>query len=256
MGQLDNKVAFVTGGAAGIGEQVSRMLASEGAKVMVTDMDGAKAAEVAESIGAQAESTTLDVTSEEQWEAAIAKALETFGKLNVMVNNAGISEPGTIQDETLEHWQRVLDINLNGAFLGTKHAVNAMKDNGEDCSIVNIGSMLAVRPGAFVVAYCASKAGVRAMTKASALHCANSGYKIRCNLVHPGAIETPMLERYMEMTGLERDAAYQSFAENHPMGRCGKPEEIAKAVLFLASDASSFTTGTDLTVDGGGFIRE
>jgi 3alpha(or 20beta)-hydroxysteroid dehydrogenase len=255
-GRLQGKVALISGGAEGLGAAMAAAFVREGAQVMLGDIQVEKTAATAAKLGALAAALTLDVTNEAQWQAAVDATVARFGKLNILVNNAGISEPASIEDATTDHWRRVMDINLDGTFFGCRAALSAMKASGEPGSIINISSMLALRPGGIFTAYCASKAAVTILTKCVALHCAASGYPVRANTIHPGAIETPMLDRYVEATGLPRDEAYQSFAVNHPMGRCGKPEEIANAAVFLASDESSFTTGTELTVDGGGWFRD
>lgn len=255
MGQLQGKTALITGGGAGIGAAIGTLFAAEGAKVALADIDFDAAMAVTKSIGDAALGLKLDVTKESQWIEAIAKTQETLGDVSIVVNNAGISEPGTVEDETLAHWHKIHSINLDGTFLGSKHGIAAIKQARQPGSIINIGSMVALRPGAAFAAYGSSKAAVTMMTKSMALHCTDQGYPIRCNVIHPGAIETPMFERYLEMTGLPHDEAYQEFAKHHPIGRVGKAQEVAKAALFLASDASSFTTGADIMVDGGGVIR-
>jgi 3alpha(or 20beta)-hydroxysteroid dehydrogenase len=254
--RLRGKVALVTGAAEGLGEAIARAFVAEGAQVFLTDVQVDKGKALAKALGRKAAFFKLDVTSEQQWKRAFEAALKRFGQLNILVNNAGISEPGNPEDETFDHWKRVHAINLDSIFLGCKYGIAAIKANGEPGSIINMSSMLALRPGAFVGAYVSSKAAVMQYSKAVALHCAQTGLKIRCNTIHPGAIETPMFQRYLDASGLSHDEAYDLFARNHPMGRCGKPEEIAQAAVFLASDESSFTTGCELTVDGGSAIRD
>lgn len=257
VGKLEGKVALVTGAAAGIGLSVAEAFVAEGAHVLLADIDGDEAAKQAGRLGAKA--FTLDVTSENAWKQAIAHCSDTFGKLNILVNNAGISEPGTVEETSTELWRRIMAINLDSVFFGCREAIALMKTSGEAGSIVNVCSMSGIRPASFITAYSASKAAVSMLTKCVALHCANTGLPIRCNTVLPGATETPMFERYLDASvasGISRQDAYDMFAQNHAMGRPGKPEEVAKAVLFLASDESSFTTGTDLPVEGGGLIRE
>ena len=190
-----------------------------------------------------------------QWDRAVAATTERFGKLTVLCNVAGISEPGNVVDVSLDSWQRTIDINLNGTFNGCRAALPAMEASGEKGAIVNIGSMIAMRPGAIFASYAASKAGVTALTKTIALDCAARGVPIRANLVHPGAIRTPMYDRYKFSGMAAPEEIETSFAATHPMNRIGEPDEVARAVVFLASDDSSFTTGVDLTVDGGGSIR-
>ncbi len=183
------------------------------------------------------------------------KAINSYDKLNVLVNCAGISEPSSIEDATFEHWKKVQSINSDSVFLGCHYGVKAIKENGEPGSIVNISSSLALRAGSMFTAYCASKASVTMLTKCVALHCAEQKYPIRCNSVHPGAIHTPMLERYLDITaeqqGCSREQAQEMFDSFHPMGHCGQPEDIANGVLYLASDESKYVTGTQLSIDGG-----
>ena len=257
MAQLAGKVALISGGAEGLGAATARAFIAAGGRVMLGDIQFDKARALARELGEACDAVLLDVTVPESWNTAVEATLKSFGKLNILVNNAGISEPGSVSEVEKESWDRTMRINLDGVFHGTQAALPAMVAAGEPGSIVNLSSMLALRPGAIFAAYCASKAAVAMLTKCTALDCAAKGWPIRANSVHPGAIETPMLERYLAFSPeLTREQAYAGFAQNHPMGRCGRPDEIAQACLFLASDAASFTTGTELTVDGGGFIRE
>lgn len=253
MGRVDGKTALVTGAGAGLGEAIARLLAAEGARVMVTDVDQENGARVASEIGDAALFRPLDVTDEDQWQAVVSDTMEAFGTLDILVNNAGISEPGTVEDESYSHWKRVMTINADSVFLGCRQGVRAMKETGGG-SIINISSALAIKAGALFPAYSASKAAVAILTKSVALHCAEQGYNIRCNSVHPGAIETPMFERYLEMGGPDREATRKMFEAVHPLGRVGRPEDIAYAVLYLASDESGFVTGEELCVDGGNVI--
>jgi 3alpha(or 20beta)-hydroxysteroid dehydrogenase len=204
--------------------------------------------------GNGAASVALDVSKLDQWDAAVAASTAKFGKLTHLFNVAGISEPGNVEEVDLGSWDRTLAINLNGTFYGCRAALPAMAASGESGAIINTGSMLAMRVGAGFIAYCATKAAVTAMSKCVALHCAEKGYKIRVNTVHPGAIRTPMFERYLGMFPSPEEGE-AIFAANHPMGRVGEADEVARAALFLASDDASFTTGVDFTVDGGGNFR-
>ena len=254
-GKMTGKVALVSGGAEGIGAAVARLIVAEGGSVMLGDVQLEKAAALAAELGEQAAACQLDVRDLAQWEAAVAATRERFGKLTVLCNIAGISEPGTVTDGTLDVWERTIDINLNGPFFGMRAAIPAMEASGEKCAIVNIGSMIALRPAAFVAAYSASKAGLRALSQSVALDLAGRGVPIRVNMVHPGAIRTPMYERY-KFSGADTPENIETgFAATHPMNRIGEPDEVARAVVFLASDEASFTTGCDFTVDGGGSIR-
>jgi len=249
MGRVSNKVAIVTGGASGIGKTTARILAEEGSQVVITDIQAKDGQKAVEDCGGQVLFIEHDVTSEPQWSDVITETLERFGRLDILVNSAGISEPATIEEATLEHWQKVLRVNLESVFLGCKYGVGAMKKTGGG-SIINIGSGAAIRSDPMIPAYSASKGGVRQLSKSVALHCAEQGYDIRCNLVHPGNIHTPMLDKYFDRTG-NREASIKYFDAMHPIGHCGQPEDIAYAVLFLASDESKFVTGADYCVDGG-----
>jgi 3alpha(or 20beta)-hydroxysteroid dehydrogenase len=253
---MQGKVALVSGGAEGIGAAIGRMFVAEGGSVMLADVQLEKAEALAEELGERAAATRLDVRDFEAWQGAVEDTVKKFGKLNVLCNVAGISEPGNVVDVSLDSWQRTIDINLIGTFYGCRAAIPAMEKSGEAGAIVNIGSMLALRPGAMFAAYCASKAGVSALTKSIALDCARRGVPIRANLVHPGAIRTPMYERYKHSGTAPPEEIETAFAATHPMNRIGEPEEVARAVLFLASDEASFTSGVDFTVDGAGAIRD
>lgn len=256
-GKLAGKVALISGGAEGLGAATARAFIREGARVMLGDIQIDKAKALARELGVAADAILLDVAVPESWEATVKATIRSFGKLNILVNNAGISEPASVSEVTREAWSRTMRINLDGVFHGTQAALPAMLAAQEPGAIVNLSSMLALRPSAGLVAYCVSKAAVAMLTKCTALECATKGWPIRANSVHPGAIETPMFERYLAMNpALTRDEAYAGFTKSHPMGRCGKADEIAAACLFLASEDASFTTGTELTVDGGSFIRE
>lgn len=255
MGRMSGKVALVSGGAEGIGAAVARLIVAEGGSVMLCDLQLGKARALAAELGDHADAFQLDVREFGQWEAAVAATVARFGKLTVLCNIAGISEPGNVVDGTLDVWHRTIDINLNGPFYGCRAAIPAMEASGEACAIVNIGSMIAIRPAAFVAAYSASKAGLVGLTRSIALDCAARGVPIRANMVHPGAIRTPMYDRYKFSGADTPENIETNFAATHPMNRIGEPEEVARAVVFLASDEASFTTGVDFTVDGGGSIR-
>lgn len=255
MGRMSGKVALVSGGAEGIGAAVARLIVAEGGSVMLCDLQLGKARALAAELGDHADAFQLDVREFGQWEAAVAATVARFGKLTVLCNIAGISEPGNVVDGTLDVWHRTVDINLNGPFYGCRAAIPAMEASGEACAIVNIGSMIAIRPAAFVAAYSASKAGLVGLTRSIALDCAARGVPIRANMVHPGAIRTPMYDRYKYSGADTPENIETNFAATHPMNRIGEPEEVARAVVFLASDEASFTTGVDFTVDGGGSIR-
>ena len=252
--RIAGKIALVTGGASGIGRAVARMFAEQGGVVMVADIQETSAlavvAEIAEQ-GGNAEVVPLDVTDEHQWEAAVDGVLERHGRLDVLVNNAGVGGvgDGTIEDVTLDGWRRIMGVNAEGVMLGCKHGVRAMKQAGGG-SIVNMSSIAGIVGAPQLSAYCASKGAVRMLTKSVALHCARKGYGIRCNSVHPSYTDTPMVERMIQSrSDPERMRAALSSAS--PFGRMGEAADIAGAVLYLASDDSAFVTGTELVVDGG-----
>lgn len=256
MGRMDGRVALISGGAEGIGAEVARRFVAEGASVMLGDIQLGKAEALATTLGTRAAAIALDVTRLDQWEAAVAATVARFGKITNLCNIAGISEPGSVVEAPLDSWARTIDINLTGTFNGCRAAIPALVASGEKCAIVNIGSMLALRPGGGFAAYCASKAAVTTLTKCIALDCASNGWPIRANTVHPGAIRTPMFERYLELVPGTPQEVEAMFAANHPMGRVGEASEVADAILFLSSSEASFTTGSDLPVDGGGWVRQ
>lgn len=251
--RLAGKLALITGGASGIGAASARCFVEEGAKVVIADLDEAGAHKLAEELGAaNAVGCALDVREPASWEAALDVAAG-LGKLTTVVNSAGVSIPGTIEDIDLEGFRETIAINLEGVFLGCKYGVAALK-GGTGGAIVNVASTLGSRSGAIFPAYSASKGGVRLLTRSVALHCAEQGYDIRVNTILPGAIHTAMVERYVaagEAAGQTREEVIEGFASVHPMKRLGRADEAANAILFLASDESTFTTGADLPVDGG-----
>lgn len=255
MHALEGKVAFVTGAAKGLGRAISLLFASEGARVVIAARRIEDAQRVADEIGEAGFAVALDVTDRAAWDRAIAAADERWGRLDVLVNCAGITEPATTKAVTDEAWQRHMRTNLDGPFHGCRASLPLMRRSGEPGSIINVSSLFGQRPMPGFAAYCTSKAALTFFTKVFALECAADKLRIRVNSVHPGGTETDMLEQTLAKTGLPRDEAYQRFARIHPMGRMGKAEEVAAACLWLASDASSFTTGTEVNVDGGALIR-
>ncbi|WP_309606617.1 SDR family oxidoreductase [Phenylobacterium sp.] len=252
-GPLSTKVVLISGGASGIGYATARLFVEQGARVALGDVQGAKGAAAAETLGERAMFVDLDVTQEAPWRDAVKAVQARFGALTTVVNSAGVSIPANIEQESLEGFRRTLAINLEGVFLGCKMGVEALK-GGTGGAIVNLASTLGVQAGAIFPAYSASKGGVRMLTRAVALHCAEQGYDIRVNAVLPGAIHTEMVEGYIaagEAGGATRESVIGGFAQAHPMKRLGRPFEPAAAIVFLASDAASFITGADLAVDGG-----
>ncbi len=249
MGRVEGKVALITGGASGIGRASAELLAAEGARVVIADIDETGAAAVARGIGEAALMMRLDVTSEDDWRAAIAGTLEAFGRLHVLVNSAGVSVLKNVEDTTLEEWRFVNGVNLDGTFLGCKHAIPAIKESGGG-AIVNLSSVSGLVGGHNLAAYNASKGGVRLLTKSVALHCARKGYNIRCNSVHPTFIDTPILEPILARAE-DPEVMRQKLARQVPIGRLGQPEEVAAGILYLASDESAFMTGAEFVLDGG-----
>lgn len=250
---LNGKTAFISGGASGIGAAAARRFVSEGARVVMADIQDDKGKALARDLGDAAFYVHLDVTSEESWRTATDAASKRFGGLTTVVNSAGISVPATIEQESFEGFRRTIAINLEGTFLGCKFGVAALKGQ-RGAAIVNVASTLGAKAGAIFVSYSASKGGVRMLTRAVALHCAEQGYDIRVNAILPGAIHTEMVEGYIAAgiaAGGTREAVIEGFASAHPMKRLGKPHEPADAIAFLVSDQSSYITGIDLPVDGG-----
>jgi NAD(P)-dependent dehydrogenase (short-subunit alcohol dehydrogenase family) len=250
--RVHGKVALVTGGALGIGEACCKVFAREGAKVAVTDVKEKEGEAVANAIrdaGGDAVFMKHDVASEEDWERAVDAAVAKWGRLDVLVNNAGIGATTNAEDDTLEKWRRLMSVNLDGVFLGTKYAIRAMKKSGGG-AIINISSVLGLVGDGGAASYCASKGGIRLLTKSAALYCAKAGYHIRVNSVHPGYVWTPMVRTAAEATG---DAAVtRKYLESlHPLGRLGEVEDVAYGVLYLASDEAAFVTGAELVIDGG-----
>ena len=248
MGRLDGKAAFISGGARGMGAEEARLFASEGAKVAVGDVlddEGARLAAEINGNGGECVFARLDVTSESDWQAAIAAAVARFGRLDILVNNAGIGGVGSaLEDTSASDWDRVMDINGKGVFLGLKAAVPEMRKAGGG-SVINISSQLGiVGTDNSSPQYQASKGAVRLLTKSAAIQCAPDG--IRVNSVHPGPVVTPMTARRRA-----NPEEYALMLSRIPLGRFAEPREIAAAVLYLASDESSFVTGSELVVDGG-----
>jgi len=254
-GRVANKVALVTGGASGIGRSCARRLAEEGATVIVTDIQDEMGSETVGDIVDKGDAASYlhhDVTSEEQWRAIIANIVSEHGALHILVNNAGIGIGGSIIEMELEAWRRQQAINLEGVFLGVKHSIPAIRDSGGG-SIINMSSVAGLKGAASLAAYNATKGGVRLFTKGVALECAQNGWGVRVNSVHPGIIETPIWEKINPELGDGEPALDPETiaAVAVPGGRLGSPDDIANGVLFLASDDSSYMTGTELVIDGG-----
>ena len=247
-GRLAGKAALVSGGASGIGLAAARRFVAEGARVAITDRDEALGAAAARELGENAFFIRHDVTSESDWAAAMAECGSRFGGVDIVLNSAGIFRFGNVEDTTLEEWRRTIAINLDGTFLGCREAVRTMRERGG--SIVNMSSVSGLVGDPDNAAYDASKGGVRLLTKSVALYCAKQGYPIRCNSVHPGGIDTPMVQSYFAARP-DPEAEKRAWLRQSPIGRLGRAEEIASLILYLASDEASFVTGSEFTIDGG-----
>lgn len=261
MGRVQGKVALVTGGASGIGRACALLLGKEDATVIVTDVQDDMGQDTAAKIkrdGGDAMYLNHNVTDEDAWIRVIGEIRSCYGKLHVLVNNAGIAVAGPVTDMSLADWRRQQAINLDGVFLGTKHALPLMRESGGG-SIINMSSLAGLKGAAGLSGYCATKGGVRLFTKAVALECAAAKDKVRVNSVHPGIIETPIWGAIAEGMPGEALSATRANAPDLdalstmivPMGVKGLPEDIAEGVLYLASDASRYVTGTELVIDGG-----
>lgn len=240
MGRLSGKVAVITGGARGMGASHVRKFVEEGAKVVFTDILEQEGQVLAAELGDNARFVKHDVTNAEEWQTVVEEAENTYGPVNILVNNAGITMAKSIMTITEEEYRRIVDINQVSVFLGMKAVVPSMQKT-EGGSIVNISSVNGLVGGA--VGYTDTKFAVRGITKAAALELAN--YGIRVNSVHPGAVETPMIVQE------DTKAAVEAWAKTLPMKRVGKPEEVSNLVVFLASDESSYSTGSEFVIDGG-----
>ena len=254
-GRVQGKKALVTGAAQGLGAAQAAMLAREGAKVLLADINAEGAAEQAEKINVElgagtAFSVKLDVTQEDQWVEAVQVAADKLGGLSVLVNNAGVGVRGNIETCTLEDWHRGFAINVDSVFLGCQKALPLLKDN-QPGSIINISSIAGLIASDTMPGYNASKAAVWMLSKSVALYCAKMGWDIRCNSVHPTFIDTPILDGIVASSGKPKDVIMGKLARQIPLGRVGEPNDIANGVLYLASDESRFMTGAELKLDGG-----
>jgi NAD(P)-dependent dehydrogenase (short-subunit alcohol dehydrogenase family) len=252
MGRVDKKIALVTGAAQGLGAAIATMLAREGALVMLTDINVDGASRVAETINqsspGRAESMQQDVTDESAWKEILATTVKQFGGLNILVNNAGIGSVGDVEQESLASWHKVHAVDLDSVFLGCKYSIPHIAASGGG-SIVNISSISGIIAAHNLAAYNSAKAAVRHLSKSVALHCAKSGKNIRCNSVHPVFIDTPILDGMVGSA--DRGRVLEKLGRQIPLGKVGQPDDVAYAVLYLASDESQFVTGTEIRVDGG-----
>ncbi|WP_026754858.1 SDR family oxidoreductase [Sediminibacter sp. Hel_I_10] len=253
MDRVKNKVAIVTGGASGLGKSSAILLAREGAKIVITDLDeenGNKVVQQIKNDGGEAIFIKQDVSKEDQWKKVIETTLKTFGKLNILANAAGIAIGKNVEDITLADWKKLLSINLDGSFLGTQYGIKAIKESGEGGSIINFSSIEGLIGDPNFAAYNASKGGITLFTKSAALHCAKQGYGIRVNSIHPAYIWTPMVENFLKAQG-DVEEGKKQLESLHPVGHLGEPDDIGYGVVYLASDESKFMTGSELVIDGG-----
>lgn len=257
MNRVADKVAIITGASLGLGAASARMLAREGAAVVLADIkdeEGEALRKEIEAAGAEALYLHHDVASEESWKSLLERTLTRFGRVNVLVNNAGVAASAAPEEQTLEQWRWLMSINLDGVFLGTKHAILTMKaypPRGGG-SIINLSSIEGLVGDPHLGAYNASKGGVRLYTKSVALYCARAGLDIRVNSIHPGYIWTPMVESHLRsQADGDIAAGRREIAALHPVGHLGEPDDIAFGVVYLASNESKFVTGAELVIDGG-----
>ncbi len=258
MNRLDSKVALISGAARGIGAATAKLMAEAGARVAIGDVLDERGRETAAAIGGVY--VHLDVSREEDWDAAVAAAVAQFGGLDILVNNAGVFLGKSIEEASLEEWHRLAAVNLTGVFLGTKHALPALRERARHSphgsAIVNLASVAGLVGSQLDPLYSMTKGGVTLFTKSAALEFARKGYRIRVNSIHPGLIETDMgaqtsVSRARNIGTNDVESARQAALERHPIGRLGRPEDIANGIVFLASDDSAFMTGAALVVDGG-----
>lgn len=248
-GRLAGKAAFITGAGSGLGAAMARAFVAEGAMVAVTDIDAAAGAGVATALGDQACFLAHDVTRPDSWEESLAAAVRAFGGLQILVNNAGIDIYGNVESTSLEQWRRVQAVNLEGPFLGCKYGISHLAASGGG-SIINISSVAGLIGARNSAAYCASKGGLRLLTKSVALHCAHRKNGIRCNSIHPVYTDTPMFDQIVAGAP-DPGRAREALAQMIPLGRLGQPAELAAMAVFLAGDESRFVTGAEFVFDGG-----
>ncbi len=260
MNRVDDRIAIVTGAAGGIGTATCRLLAENGAQVIATDLKAAPGEALAaaiEAAGGRIRYLRHDVTDDAQWGAVLEATLAAHGRLDVLVNNAGLFLHGRTEDADAASIDRLFDVNLKGVVLGTQHAFRAMKSRPRElplASIVNLSSVAGLKGSQMASLYCLTKGGVRLFSKSCAIEAAHLGYRIRVNSIHPGIIDTEMAQGVaegMRANGVPPEQIDRMMAGAHPLGRMGLPADVARGIVFLASDDSAFVTGTELVVDGG-----
>jgi len=245
--RLAGKTALITGAASGLGAACARRFHAEGARLVLSDIDGPRVQQVANALDG-AIWIVHDVASEDDWAAAVNLATERFGRLDILINNAGIALMKSVEATTLDEWRQIQAVNSDGVFLGCRAAVIAMQGAGG--SIVNVSSVAGLIGDGNLAAYCASKGAVRLLTKSVALHCARRGYGIRCNSIHPSFTDTPMVQAMVE-SARSPERMRASLAQISPLGRLARPDEVVAGMLFLASDEASYVNGAELVIDGG-----
>jgi NAD(P)-dependent dehydrogenase (short-subunit alcohol dehydrogenase family) len=253
MQKLASKIVLITGGASGIGAECARAFVAEGAGVMLADIDVERGRAVADDLGAAAAFVRLDVTEEADWAAAVEEIRARWGRLDVLVNCAGMAINADIEETSLEQFRRVHAVNVEGVFLGCKAAIPLLRARGGG-SIINVSSIAGLRGVAKLAAYNSAKGAVRLLTKSVALHCAEKGYNIRCNSLHPSYVDTPLV-RQMLAESPDPERLLSVMNRVSPMNRMGKVQEVAAVVVFLASDGASFVNGAEIPIDGGATAR-
>jgi 3(or 17)beta-hydroxysteroid dehydrogenase len=249
MGRLAGKCAFISGAASGLGLAMARAFVAEGAKVAIGDIQEEQGRRAADDIGKAAVFFTHDVTEEQHWIDNLRRAAEALGKIDTVVNNAGIGTFGNIEKATLEQFRRVQAVNVEGVFLGCKYGLAHIRHAGGG-AIINISSIAGIIGDPSLAAYCASKGAVRLLTKSVALHCAKKRYGVRCNSIHPVFTQTPMVDAFITAAA-DPDRMRAGLEAAVPMGRLGQPEEIAAMAVYLASEEAKFVTGAEFVIDGG-----
>lgn len=248
MKKLDGKIALITGAADGIGAAAAQALAAQGATVVATDINLDAASRLAATLGNNSIALALNVCEESAWQNVLNTVMERFDKLDILVNNAGGAGAGSIEDISIDDYRRAMVLNIDSVFIGCKLAIEAMKGRGGN--IINVSSIHGIRAAAHAASYTAAKGAVTMLTKSIALHCAQHGYGIRCNSIHPGYILTTQMCNWLESMP-DPEAAQAALVAQHPIGFLGDPADIGNGILFLASDDSRFMTGSELVMDGG-----